>query len=329
MPKNIKPIYIQPGTAQHAVYRYHLDNPPIAAKATPDKPVKRRVQIGMQLNMLRQAALCPNAQSLADAVTGVTSQCKRSWTGFNPKIAACLTLITEFLNKGEQVIIGSPFREFSNTLHGLLIEAHVASVLLDGTTSAKRRGDLAAAFKQNQYSVMVAGLNAMGEGHSFECCSNLILPSLSWAFDENEQFTHRVWRINSPKPVTIYPIVMSGTIDERLVQLFNEKGDSAQLALDGRLFADHTEDIDLAGLLSAAMKNFDARAATLDESDMEKQWNSGLKHSLGWAEKRFRELQPIRVGAPIAYPNFATPSAAPSTALTLAIQRYKAGKKAA
>jgi hypothetical protein len=51
-------------------------------------------------------------------------------------------------------------------------------VLLDGTTSAKRRGDFAAAFKQNHYSVMVAGLNAMGEGHSFECCSNLILPSL-------------------------------------------------------------------------------------------------------------------------------------------------------
>ena len=327
--KTIKPIFIQPGTAQHAVYRYHLDNPPIAAKATPSKPVKRRVQIGMQLNMLRQAALCPNAQSLADAVTGVPSQCKRSWTGFNPKIAASLTLIADLLDKGEQVIIGSPFREFSHTLHGLLVDAQVASVLLDGTTSPKRRGEMAGAFKANQYSVMVAGLNAMGEGHSFECCSNLILPSLSWAFDENEQFMHRVWRINSPKPVTIYPIVMTGTIDERLAQLFNEKGDSAQLALDGRLFVEHTEEVDLAGLLNAAMKDFNPRAATLDETDMETQWNKGLKQRLAFSEKQFRKFHSPITGAPIERPNFAERNAILPTALTLAIQHYQAANKSA
>ena len=321
--KTIKPIYIQPGTAQLAVYRYHLDNPPVSSKKTPGIPVKRRTQIGMQLNLLRQAALCPNAQSLADSVTGVPSLSKRSWTGFNPKIAACLTLITELLDKGEQVIIGSPFREFSNTLHALLSEARVASVLLDGTTSPKRRGDMADAFKQKRYSVMVAGLNAMGEGHSFECCSNLILPSLSWAFDENEQFTHRVWRINSPKPVTIYPIVMAGTIDERLAQLFNEKGDSAQLALDGRLFAEHTEEIDLAGLLSAAMKNFDPHANTLDEEEMKNQWTSGLKKRLGLSEKQFREFNQPITGSAIIHPDFTVSESIP-TALTLAIQRYRA-----
>jgi hypothetical protein len=89
------------------------------------------------------------------------------------------------------------------------------------------------------------------------------------------------------------------------------------------------EGIDLAGLLSAAMKNFNPRAATLDETDMENQWNKRLKHRLASSEKRFREFHPPITGAIIICHDFAEPNAAPPTALTLAIQKYKAHSTAA
>ena len=69
----------------------------------------------------------------------------------------------------------------------------------------------------------------MGKGHSFECAKYLFLPSLSFALDENEQFIHRVWRLNSREDVTIFPFVMTNTIDELMAADFSDKLDSAQL----------------------------------------------------------------------------------------------------
>ena len=289
MHKIIKPIRIQPGTAQYAVYHHHLKHPPISSKS--GNTVNRRSSLGMQLNLLRQAALCPHAKALGESRNDQPKATKRSWTEFNPKTASCLTLIADLLDSGKQVIIGSPFREFSNSLHSLLQQAGVSSLLLDGGTSPEKRGQMAAAFKTAQYAVMIAGINAMGEGHSFECCSHLILPSLSWAYDENEQFTQRVWRINSPEPVTIYPIILQGTIDEKLAQIFSEKGDSAQLALDGRLFADRVEEVNLNSLLAAAMTAYNPHESTLDEQEMENNWPT-LRHRLHYGEIRFREFHP-------------------------------------
>lgn len=327
VPKIVKPIIIPPGTAQQAVYRYHLENPPLAAKATPTIPVHRRQQLGMQLTTLRLAALCPHAQSLAEAVTQVPSAHKRSWTDHNPKSAMCLSLIADQLDAGEQVLVGSPFNEFNESLHRRLVEAGVSSVLLNGSVSPEVRGRLAACFKRKEFSVIVAGLKAMGMGHSFECCSRLILPSFSYAMDENEQFIHRIWRLNSPKPVEIYILGMAGTIDEVVMRGFDEKLDSAQLALDGRLLEERVEEVDTAALLAAAVRHFDPYAETIDERQIEAQWGH-LKHRLGLSEARFREHWPRVAGGARAWVTSGEVNAAmkalnlPSpTPLAIALQR--------
>lgn len=285
-PKIMKPILVAPGSAQLAVYHYHLDNPPICSKAG-NANLHRRVQVGMQLTLLRLAALCPHSPALAESRTGVKGP-KRSWTDFTPKLRAILDIIHDRLNHGEQVIIGSPFRDFSSALHARLEEAGVSSLLLDGDTDPQQRGELAAAFKARRHPVLVAGLKAMGEGHSFEQCPNLILPGYSWAYDENEQFIHRIWRLNSPKPVTIYPILTTGTIDERIYQTFAEKGDAASLALDGRL-SDPDPEVDLDHLLAETIRLFKSDIPTIDEQSLLDDWDSRLSRVLSLAEARFHE----------------------------------------
>ncbi len=326
MPKTIRPIYIMPGTAQQRVYAYHLENPPTAGRDTPTTPLAKRNRVGMQLNILRQAALCPHADSLGQVVTGVDSCDKRSWTDMNPKAAAILSLIGDLLDRGEQVIVGSPFREFSESLHTRLRSANVNVMLLDGTVTQEKRGELAEQFKRGVFSVMIAGLDAMGEGHSFECCANLIIPSYSWAYDTNEQFIHRVWRLNSPAPVTIYPMVMLNTVDERLAALFSEKGGSAQLALDGELKADTVEDIDPAMVLAAAVRNFRPDSETIDEQDMESMWHTSTQRRLELSELRFREIRgggvPGVLGNNIVAAMSALPLPSPSP-LAIAKQRLQ------
>jgi hypothetical protein len=216
----------------------------------------------------------------------------RSWTDFNPKQAAILKLIEQLISKGEQVVVMSPFQQFSVTLYRRLIEANVSACLLDGNVAPAKRGAFAGQFKKKRFAVMVAGIQSMGEGHSFECASNLILPSLEWAFDKNKQAIDRVHRLISKKPVTIYTMVTTNTIDERLESVFREKGDSSNLALDGRLFADKTDEIDLGKLLADAIRDFNPAAETIPEKNIEQEWESSLRQKLRNAEQRFREFHP-------------------------------------
>ena len=193
-------------------------------------------------------------------------------------VAGAVGVVAEVIAGGEQVIIGSPFEPFNSALHSRLAEAGVSTVLLDGSVSAKRRGVLAAHYKAGAYAVIVAGLKAMGKGHSFECAKHLFLPSKSWALDENEQFIHRVWRLNSREDVTIYTFSTQNTIDELMDADFGAKLDSAQLGLDGQLIEQEVEEVDLAKLLAKllakAVRNFDPSAPTIDERDMEREWRS-------------------------------------------------------
>ncbi len=286
MPKIFKPITVKAGSAQQVVYGFHLANRPNYTKD--GKEMKPPARVAVQIGLLRQAAACPDSANLRQYYNDSRAA---SWTDFTTKSAAILSTVVELIGKGEQVIIASSFQHFNERLHRRLTSAKVNACLLDGTISAQRRGEIAADFKQYRHSVMVAGKKAMGEGHSFECCAHLIDASLEWAFDINDQMIDRVHRLVSAKPVTIYPVLTTNTIDERLNALYHEKGDSSHLALDGQLFAERTEEINLAQLLADAVRDFDPHADTIDELQVEQEWPY-LAKKLEVAEQQFREWHP-------------------------------------
>lgn len=278
------------GALQKEAYHQHLTHRPNVTKA--GKPIRNaRTAIGMQLNILRQAALCPHAESLGDSVHQYPLANLRSHSLWTPKLAGILEVVVERLSLGEQVVIGSPFTAFSNTIQHFLMEAGIKSLLLDGGTTPKKRGKMVQMFKRRQASVAVLGIKAMAEGHSLECCPNLILPGASWAFDENDQLIHRVWRINSPAPVRIYIMKVVASIDQRVIGLYEEKHDSAQLSLDGQLYEDTVTEIDPETLLAEAYRDFSALEETINERVLEKQWPD-LKLRLFNAQKTFEDRTP-------------------------------------
>jgi hypothetical protein len=78
----------------------------------------------------------------------------------------------------------------------------------------------------------------MSEGHSFNLCNNVILLAYSWAYDKFIQGINRVHRINSLKPVNVYSIICDGSIDRKLENMIQEKGDTCELVLDGQLLGE-------------------------------------------------------------------------------------------
>jgi len=289
--RTIRPIIVKPGSAQLAVYGHHLKYPPTSPKSDPTRSLNGRAAKGYQLNILRQVALCPDDPELKNVINSNHRDLKASWTPWTPKLSATLSLVAKLLSQGEQVIIGSPFCHFSNLVHSFLTEAKVPCLLLDGKTSPEKRGLLVKSFKNKVIPVIIAGTKAMGEGHSFECCSHLITPSLSWAYDENDQIVDRIWRLNSKKPVTIYPIVTEYSIDEAMTESYIDKKDSAGLALDARVLTEQVDDIDPDMLLADAYDKFRASADSIQEATLEDGWPQ-LRKSLTISSRLYKEFHP-------------------------------------
>ena len=91
--------------------------------------------------------------------------------------------------------------------------------------------------------------------------------------DKLLQSISRVHRLISLRAVNLYNIVVEGSIDCKLESMLAEKGDAAELVLDGHLMGQDPEEVDLAELLHIAERDFASlKAAGLDEKDMAREW---------------------------------------------------------
>ena len=299
VPKVRKVVRVELGTRQQQVYRYHLEAPYL--------DVNGDHAIGARLQSLRIAAADPSSTCLPDKgalLVEVPCACRlplgarpanracphcsglgqvkvtlphRAASSYVPKLAATLQLIREILERREQVVVFSAFNDPLDTLSRRLREAEVAHLQLDGRTGQQQRGILAAQFKLGRVDpssipVLLAGVECMAEGHSFHRCNNVILIAYSWAYDKFKQALDRVHRMNSEQPVNVYVVLCNGTIDRKLESLVQEKTDSVELALDGRLIGERTEEVSLAELLEIARQEFDPATSSVDEAAIQVAW---------------------------------------------------------
>jgi hypothetical protein len=169
VPKLRQVVRVPMGAEQAAVYRYHLK-----ARYT-DKNGKPA--IGAQLQALRIAAANAASELLVRPCGDGTKGQPRSRTAYIPKLHAALKLIHQGLERGEQAIVFSAFHDSLDALSARLAEAGVAHCVADGRISQKRCAALAAQFKlgpgKSPWPVMLAGVDCMSEGHSFNLCNNV------------------------------------------------------------------------------------------------------------------------------------------------------------
>jgi SNF2 family DNA or RNA helicase len=270
------------GKKQADVYEFHLNAPYIDKNGQPALMAK--------LQALRSVAAAPQSPLLhnvgkgmvfdedsGDVVVDRVIEAKgmfRSDTEYIPKIAAALTVIEQVIRRGEQVVVFNAFHEPTDCVARRLSMAGIPFDVLDGRKNGVVRGNLSAQFKKGRphaKPVMLAGINAMAQGHSWNLANNVILLSFDWAYDLFEQGINRVHRLNSVKDVNVYPIICEGSIDRKLESMIAEKGDSAELVLDGQLLGEKAHELTTWELLKIAEAEFRS-AKTYCEAKLEQEW---------------------------------------------------------
>jgi SNF2 family DNA or RNA helicase len=162
---------------------------------------------------------------------------KRAGEAGSAKLDALMELLDTLLSEGRKVLVFSQFTSMLALIADQLAARDVDFVTLTGDT--QDRAAPVAAFQQGQAQVFLVSLKAGGVGLNLTAADTVIHYDPWWNPAAENQATDRAWRIGQEQPVFVYKLIARGTLEEKIQELQQRKGElaNALLAPEGGLAA--------------------------------------------------------------------------------------------
>ncbi|QAY73003.1 DEAD/DEAH box helicase [Agromyces protaetiae] len=133
--------------------------------------------------------------------------------------------LDDLIAEGHGALVFSQFTSFLGKVGERLEERGIAFAWLDGSTSARARDAAIARFRSGEASVFCISLKAGGFGLNLTEADYVFLLDPWWNPASEEQAVDRAHRIGQDKPVNVYRLVASGTVEEKVMALKAKKGE--------------------------------------------------------------------------------------------------------
>jgi len=182
---------------------------------------QRAFQVLAELTRLRRAACDPRL---------VAPQRDRP----GAKVLAFGQLAEDLAAAGHRALVFSQFTDFLDLLGAQLDTQGIAWQRLDGSTPAAARAARVAAFQRGEGTVFLISLKAGGFGLNLTAADYVVIADPWWNPAAEDQASGRAHRIGQQRPVTVYRLVTTGSVEERIVALHHDKRALADSLLDGQ-----------------------------------------------------------------------------------------------
>ncbi len=221
-PKTEQTIFVQFNRGQLALYNRILKAAKTEIQGRIDEMGldKSQMTILAALTRLRQVCTDPKLLNLPEGTKLPDSA----------KLEAFKELIGEAIGSGRKVLVFSQFVEMQKILAATLDEMEIEHLWLHGGT--KNREDLVAHFQRKDGPpVFLISLKAGGSGLTLTEADTVIHYDPWWNPAVEDQATDRAHRIGQEKPVMVYRLVCEDTVEQKMVELGQEKRRVAESAL--------------------------------------------------------------------------------------------------
>ena len=173
-------------------------------------PEHSAVSILAELTQLRLACCSPRLVAGEEAPEG-------------SKLAAFAELVEQLRDGGHRALVFSQFVKHLSLLRSWLDAQGIAYQYLDGSTPAKERERRVQAFQQGDDPLFLISLKAGGTGLNLTAADYVVHMDPWWNPAVEDQASDRAHRIGQQRPVTVYRLVTTGTIEERMLSLHHQK----------------------------------------------------------------------------------------------------------
>lgn len=203
-PKNIINEYVDMNEHQQLFY----DNIKQGIVDQVDKVHMSTANLLAIVSRLRQATACPSILTTESIVSS--------------KVDRAIDLAEQIVSSGEKVVIFSTFKETVKILAQEL--NHLGVVVATGDNDDYEIEQAKQAFQNDSgVKVFIGTWQKAGTGITLTAASYMIFIDHPWTAAQCEQAEDRIHRIGTNKSVFIYRLIAKDTIDERVLELVNDK----------------------------------------------------------------------------------------------------------
>ena len=185
---------------------------------------RSRIQILAELTRIRQICCDP-------------SLLYTDYDGGSAKREACMDLLRSAVEGEHKVLVFSQFTTMLELLEKDLEQEGIAYYKITGSVPKEQRMNLVKAFNQDDTPVFLISLKAGGTGLNLTGADIVIHYDPWWNVAVQNQATDRTHRIGQTKVVTVYQLVAKGTIEEKILEMQQNKQKLAEDMLTGESIA--------------------------------------------------------------------------------------------
>jgi superfamily II DNA or RNA helicase len=149
------------------------------------------------------------------------------------KLEAFKEIIHDLREGGHRVLVFSQFVDYLKIVEDWVKKEKIPYQYLDGSTPGKKREQAVKAFQQGDGDLFLISLKAGGTGLNLTAANYVVILDPWWNPAVEDQAADRAHRIGQQQAVTVYRFVTEGTIEEKIVQLHQEKRHLADTLLQG------------------------------------------------------------------------------------------------
>ena len=214
-------VYAQMEPKQRKLYLASEDRLALQIQHQVGKELKReKLKILAELTKLRQICCDP-------------SLCFEGYDGPSAKLETCTELVFQAIDGGHRVLLFSQFTTMLDIIEKRLASEGVSTLMLTGSTSKEARERLVRRFQAGDGDVFLISLKAGGVGLNLTSADVVIHYDPWWNTAAQDQATDRAHRIGQRRDVSVFKLIVGGTIEERILGMQEAKRDLAESVLTG------------------------------------------------------------------------------------------------
>ena len=137
------------------------------------------------------------------------------------KLNTCLELLDNLMDEGRSVLVFSQFTSMLDLIEDALIKRGYPHLILTGKT--RDRENLIQRFQAGEAPIFLISLRAGGVGLNLTQADTVIHYDPWWNPAVEDQATDRTHRIGQDKPVFVYRLIGSGTVEEVMMKMQAKK----------------------------------------------------------------------------------------------------------
>ena len=150
-------------------------------------------------------------------------------------------LVEEAKENGKKVVIFSNWTQMTDVIYTRLTTKGFRIAQITGETPDAQRQSIVENFQTGRYDAIIGTSGAMGTGLTLTAGTVEIFLDEPWNMALKEQCVDRCHRIGQKDNLTIYTLMCKDTIDERIHEIVEQKGEMANTIVDGKVTMNNKE----------------------------------------------------------------------------------------